>query len=120
MAKRSEQREGWLKDLLITAVEGGINYWAYVDEYDPEAGTCIISPCEDDEEFAPIRMDLDKLASGVSISLQKRGTWGAAGNPRYVDQYFLSERTNGDDGDYDADIADSVMQFACFKEIVYS
>ena len=42
-----------------------------------------------------------------------------AGDSAYGWQTVKFDRTNGDEGDYDANTADSVMQFAIFGETVY-
>lgn len=40
-----------LNDILITAVEGGINYWAFVADYRPNNG--MVSVAEDDKLRQP-------------------------------------------------------------------
>jgi hypothetical protein len=82
MTKRTPERAQFLADTLTTAVEGGINYWAYVDDYhwyspDLDGGTAehedgvanayatVLD--REDEDAEPVRVDLDTIARGWGL-----------------------------------------------------
>lgn len=126
--KRTEKREEFLADILTTAIEGGINDWAEVHEYRWENLAhrdyfAVIADMED-EDFEPVKITIDTIAKGIGVikSWKKEknfepnyfGDGGA-----YWRQFLLADRTNGDDGDYDAIVADWIVQAGIFGEIVY-
>lgn len=123
MTKRSEAREQFLKDVLITAVEGGINYWSAVSDYDPDAGTVKVHEYEPDEGETDqwgyaevgVTVDLDSIAKGIGVLNGKGEAWRTG----YWAEFWRANRTNGEDGDYDAEIADVIVQTALFGEVVY-
>lgn len=43
-----ELDDEFLKDVLITALEGGIGYWSACSEYKPDAGYAVIHELNDD------------------------------------------------------------------------
>ena len=132
--KRSAKREEFLSDVLSTAIEGGINDWAVVSEYkwdglpnaehyaivhevDPDEG---IEEDEDGYAVRGLRVDIDLIAKGIGVIKEfnyQPNYFGDGG--AYWRQFLLADRTNGDDGDYDAIIADWIVQAGLFGEIVY-
>lgn len=127
MTKRSPERAQFLTDTLVTAIEGGINYWASVSDYhwhypniheDGVANAYATILDREDEDAEPVRVDLDTIARGWG--LYKRLYKGESISGReYGKQALLANRTNGDDGDFDADVADNVLQLGLLGEIVY-
>ena len=137
--KRTAEREQFLADVLTTAVEGGINDWAYVSEYKheytpvPVAETFAIvhevDPSdveEDDEGYAirGLRVDIDTIAKGIGVIKSWKAErdfqpnyFGDGG--AYWREFLLADRTNGDDGDYDAIVADWIVQAGLFGTIIY-
>lgn len=130
--QRSEKRKQFLQDVLTTAIEGGINYWAGVDEYKWDGlpvGDAYAVVVEQEEittdedgfdvypESAKHRVDIDVIAKGIGILLEKRKDerW----KKHYWHQFVIANRTNSDEGDYDADIADQILQAGLFGEVVY-
>lgn len=117
---RSAERVQFLTDVLITAVEDGIQYWAEVTEYVPSGDdphAVIWLPDEDETH----RVTLNTIAHGISLlttGANAKRSFTMSG-PEYWAQFKLANRTNGVDGDYDADIADNVLQAGLFDEIVY-
>ena len=94
-----------LKDLLVTAVEGGINYWAMVRKYDPDAGSVVVIEIESSGEGAPIkrlvtfadlREPLKRLAAQLGQSPEE-----------------LFEN-------HDAATADALVQMVLFGEVIYA
>lgn len=135
--KRSPEREQFLADILTTAVEGGINYWAQVSEYkhehsgvpvaetfavvhevDPDEG---IEEDEDGYAVRGLRVTIDTIAHGIQVLTtgENAGKSFTVSGADYWKQFLLSNRTNGEDGDYDADIADNILQAGLFGEVVY-
>lgn len=136
MTQRSPEREQFLADVLTTAVEGGIQYWGLVSEYKheysgvPVADTYAIvhevSPEDGDEDedgFAirGRRVTIDTIAHGIQVLTtgENAGKSFSLDGHDYWQQFLLANRTNGEDGDYDADIADNVLQAGLFGEVVY-
>lgn len=142
IAKRSPERQQFLASVLTTAIEGGISYWATVESYtwfDPDlagghatpgpGGTAnaraVIFETEDDllaentdnEPAARHTVTVDTIATGMA---RFRTIYTNLPRHHYIRQALLADRTNGEDGDYDADIADIVLQLGVFGEVVYA
>lgn len=125
--KRTEKREEFLSDILTTAIEGGINDWAAVTEYRWDGLAfrdyfAVIVDAENDEDpdFPETRITIDTIAKGIGVIKgfdYKPNYFGDRG--AYWNQFLLADRTNGDDGDYDAIVADWIVQAGIFGEIVY-
>lgn len=119
MAKSAERIQ-FLSDILATAIEGGIDYWAYFDSIekvdDPNDilgwryEQAIVREAEDPDEIHKI--NLDTIAKGLGI-LRKR-------NADRDKDLLLANRTNGYEGDFDAWDADKIVQFALFGSLVYA
>jgi hypothetical protein len=135
MAKRTPEREQFLADVLTTAVEGGINSWSVTSEYkneysvpvadtfatvhevDPDEG---IEEDEDGYAVRGLRVDIDVIAKGIGVIKgfdYQPNYFGDGGE--YWRQFLLADRTNGSDGDYDAIVADWIVQAGLFGSIVY-
>lgn len=127
MTTRTAERAQFLTDILTTAVEGGINYWAtivtykwvdlppaqyHVDLYETEEAEEI----ENDDDIKVFHVDIDVIAKGIGILLETRKDRGPED---YWAQFKLANRTNSEDGDYDADVADCILQAGLFGEVVY-
>ncbi|QFG04564.1 hypothetical protein SEA_JEEVES_89 [Mycobacterium phage Jeeves] len=147
MTVRSEDRKQFLFDVFVTALEGGIGYWSAASKYhiwlDAEAGKedidgffAVIEIQDDDtdpdEEPTEYRIDAAVIARGIGLfekyALGKIDGLGneipehaqnPVGEGHYWRQFLLANRTNGEDGDYDADVADIIVQFGVFGEAVY-
>lgn len=115
MSKRTPERAQFLRDVLTTAVEGGINYWAQVGDYAPDEGTVTVYESEEDDK--PHAVTIETIAKGIGVAREK-GLASLSG-PDYVAQFWLADRTNSERGDYDADIADSILQLGLFGQITY-
>jgi hypothetical protein len=105
-----------LADILIVAIEGGVNYWATVHDYRHEGGDvrAVISDSEDRAdrfEVTPetIREGLRRLVSGeCKIHIPEFD-----GPIRSMAQGILVNP----DYDYDAGDADNIVQSGLFNEI---
>jgi hypothetical protein len=84
------------------------------------------------KDKAPLVVDIDVIRRGVVLFKQyAKGEIDSQGKPvpaeqrvelapaHYWRQFLASERTNGDDGDYDADVADWIVQFGLFGQGVF-
>lgn len=123
---------GEIKDVITTAVEGGIYYWACLLNDDPDyikafkelQKTMKDGPCycdiifkvlvdgkavkfqdaEDTDDGEIWSLTLDKLLTGIKMYEEKCGK---------------SVHKAMDDGDFDANDADAIFQYALFNEIIY-
>jgi hypothetical protein len=103
-----------IDDILVTAFEGGINYWTNTPVRVPEwpkgvdYASSVVSKNkpvlifnEDENEW--MELNLEKLLHGIKMFLSRRSL---------SCDYFS-------DGNFDAEDADVIVQYALFGEIVY-
>jgi hypothetical protein len=107
-----------IDDIMCSALEGGITYWAnaarvvgnYLGEYASEqisrGGSLIISDAEEDAEYLLTR---DNLLKGIKLAIQ--------GN--YFMDYEWVVGSKLDCCQVDAEVADVIVQLALFDEVVY-
>lgn len=118
MAKRSEKREQFLQDLLVTAVEGGIDYWANfqsivkITKEDDYIGWWYESVNIIDEDNESYVINHETIVKGINLLVKRNAERDKA--------LILANRTNGDEGDFDALDADKIVQFGLFGELVYA
>ncbi|GAA1083153.1 hypothetical protein [Tsukamurella spumae] len=128
-------REQFLADVFTAAIEGGINYWAEVNTYrwqycgdDEGVPGRSLSYRRDfyavvrdhDQETAEragdLRIDAEVIQRGAELLAEQ---WKDADEKSYAHRFVIANRTNGEDGDYDAGIADQVVQTGLFGSVVY-
>lgn len=137
MAARTKEREEFLAEVIITAIEGGTGYWATVFKYKhadlpPAEVHAIIAEndaVEDAEndtppgetiEAAPFlaehgkRIGIDTIARGLGQITRGEIELGAATRKAIVE----AAREN-DAGEIDADDADVIVQAGLFNKIIY-
>ena len=109
----------FLADVVITAVEGGINYWvdAIEDYVWQEDGQEISHPRAsikpmDEERWRPIGTNTIKI--GIHRILNSEVV-----NPQLRSQIFRAV-ADANAGDIDAPVADAIVQVALFDDIVYA
>lgn len=108
-----------IDDIMTTALEGGINYWAdqaetvgtlreedkdlYISETISRGYTVEIHDAEEGEVY---QLDLEKLLNGITYGVQNG---------------FVEINNGGtiDTGDIDAIAADVIIQAALFGDVVY-
>lgn len=90
-------------DIIITAVEGGINYWADVTEYRNEPGMGKVTLIDPDGDTHTVTATQASDAAREVIRLYPK-TRGAG--------YILAD-------DIDAEAADMIVQVACYGKVVY-
>jgi len=121
--------EQLIRDIIITACEGGIGYWSQLESYDGPAiadgveGSLPLRIREIKEEgwdeettdYGPWRdLGIEQVIGGLQKMVQEY--------PHRRDTMRMIEAiTNYDSGnyDYDADDADNVIQFALLGGLVY-
>lgn len=156
MAKRSDDRKKFLLGVFNTAIEGGINYWATIDDYHwtnatgdqnvfdhedldgffatvyelAEGNTEDVETIELEDRLGypylvkakPHRINIDVVARGVRLFTDMvKGKDGGEKLP-YSDywwQFVEANDTNGVKGDYDAIVADQIVQFGLFGKTIY-
>ena len=115
---RVELTQQDIDDIMVAALEGGINYWC--DEAAVEGGEYLgkyasdqISRCgtlllHDTDEDAYRKLDLEKFLKGFKLWLENGG-----------DQYGAVQGHEVDCCNIDAGCADEIVQYALFGEVVY-
>lgn len=111
----SPERKQFLEDIMVTAIEGGINYWAKVTTGDLPEGYVWIREREDSGEplgRIPFSLlDLELGITRVGLSDFQVGT--------DLRSWILTGSAENDAGDIDVDAADVIVQAAIFGEIIY-
>lgn len=109
------KREQYLKDVLITAVEGGTGYWAQVSKYDPDRGTVILWENESDEaEPVPHQVNLGVIERGIRLIFA-----GQTNIARYIREDVIVNSVDNDYSRGDAETADCIVQVGLFGKLVY-
>ena len=98
--------EPMVQDLFVTACEGGINYWAFVNDYDFVKITATILDIEDETEYA---VTAETIIDGV-LQVARR----IAEDDNYLRLMQEIQHTT-----YDAIGADIVLQMGIFGELIY-
>jgi hypothetical protein len=117
-------RQKMYSDIIITAVEGGSDYWAFFTKYKWQdadgcevAATVTIHPEDEAEVYA---LDIRKIGSALS-RMANGGGFGRREAPEWwVKKWRKAYRecANGS-WDFDANDADAIVQVAIFGEVVY-
>jgi hypothetical protein len=96
-----------LKDIVITAIEGGVNYWAQVSQYDPDNGSATLHEMDDDNPAAVIKVhkvSLSTVRKGLKLALESEH--------EHIRVISVSDILDADD-------ADIIIQLGIFGEIIY-
>ena len=121
--------EQLIRDIIITACEGGIGYWSQLEAYNGPAidegaeGSLPLRIREIEEEgifdeptiYGPWReLGIPEVVKGLELMIKERPDWGCT-------KRMVESLANYDSGnfDFDADDADNVIQYALFGEMVY-
>lgn len=110
-----------IDDIMVCALEGGINYWCkrvdvvgeYLGEYASEqisrGGSLVLIPFEEDE---PKSIDKNAVLNGVKMYLES--------NKKPYDIIYPKNDIDGIDSCHiDALVSDMIIQYAAFGEQVY-
>jgi hypothetical protein len=102
----------FLSDVKITALEGGINYWAKVLSYNKYSREHLIQDLESNDKWyisnAVIFKGLNRILSNPKFQIASR-----------IKQYILNGVMEKDSGHIDAEAADCIVQAGLFNEIVF-
>lgn len=112
----------FVHDVFVTACEGGINYWAEVDQYHWSDGDRnpdlfgFFAVIHDAEDLATkFRVDASVIAAGlqrVSAGPVEHLGEGLRAN-------IVQATIAGDAGEIDADDADTIVQVGLFGKVIY-
>lgn len=115
---RVELTQQDIDDIMVAALEGGINYWCdeaaveggeylgkYASDQISRGGTLLL---HDTDEDAYRKLDLEKFLKGFKLWLENGG-----------DQYGAVQGHEVDCCNIDAGCADEIVQYALFWEVVY-
>ena len=120
-------RDKFYLDILTTAIEGGIQYWATVEEYrwgidagiDPAApyaviiDTGVVPSVQHTVNLETIRKGMNLLRNGGGHHTKPGPEWWCK---KWSDAY---DECADDSWDFDAGDADSVVQAGLLGEVVY-
>ena len=129
--RRTAERSSFLAEVVVTAAESGVHYWAELSEYDwDDDGKGEITDASFrvrgfdgdipndvgsvDRALEWQLVDLDTIERGIEALRDP----GFQVNPRIQAEIFAGERVN-DAGMIDANGADVIVQAAVFGEIIY-
>jgi len=105
-----------LLDIASTAIEGGIGYWSFIENYDfnnpNNLGT--LSPTEDEDEFVPTILTTNIVLRGIKKILK-----GDVKISKDIRQRLLLGIVQNDMGEIDAEVADCIVQVGMFNQITY-
>jgi hypothetical protein len=124
MSKRSEERSEFLWSILVTGIEGGIDYWATVEgaHYCDENGGPIdgfwANIQEHDEEAEPVgpvfKLSAKVIATGVNRIID-----GRTKVSERLRSHVAAASAIDEGGDIGAGDADCIIQSAVFGEVRY-
>lgn len=110
-----------IDDLMAAAMEGGINYWCsevnvvggkylgkFASDQISRGGELWFYDCEDESYYG---LTLEKLLNGIGLFLKETGGRGCL---TFDNDHYELDMCN-----VDANIADSIIQYALFDEEVY-
>ena len=116
--KKYEVTSQDIDDIMVAALEGGINYWCrkvkvvgdYLGEYASEqisrGGSLILYDAESSDHW---ELDLEKLMNGIQKAIEDN----------WFDDYDWYVDGKLDTSEIDAEVADTIVQFALFDDIIF-
>lgn len=118
-------RDEFLRDVFVTACEGGINYWAFVQEYswsDLDRYYARILDAED--EYVVNRALINRGLRRIHRAAERPPVEGKRTSVPYL-SHSTARRISQmlrvrDAGELDADDADVVVQVGLFNEVRYA
>ena len=112
--KEGPEGEFSLRDIVITAVEGGINYWGHIEGYNPDAfaqwGRVTENEPSTDGPAKSGELTVATVRAGLARAIAERldAGWSI---PRAIEFYLIN---------VDAASAELVIQFTILGEHVYA
>lgn len=138
---RTAERNQFLADVLVTAIEHRGYGFSYAVEYvydddAPENTYAVIRDRYDEESTETFRVTVDTMAKGLGIIRRAIVATVESGEGTYLhnadtfeqlyyggdnrSDLLLADRTNGEDGDVDVIGALAVLECALFGRVVYA
>jgi hypothetical protein len=124
-------RQQFLFDVFVTALEGGIGYWARIEKYHwrlPDGHGSLTSDDDldgfsalitEEETGKTYRVDRNVIRKGITALAKGAVTVASQPLSEHAKSFYaLANRTN-DAGMLDASDADNVVQAGLFAELVY-
>lgn len=107
---RTKERMDFLSDVLVTAVEGGVNYWADVKGYTKDNVTVFVYDNMDHYTFTPatISLGIDIIKSNKDFKVNDTILGDILVGDHRMDESYI-----------DSSAADVIVQAAMFGEIIY-
>ena len=104
-------------DLFVAAVEGGINYWAYTDEYDWQFVDLSrnVEDLDPKDDYAMARITEQETGESQIVDSRSEKWHNAVANAASYFNQSIQDFIE----DHDASSGDVAMQFAMFGEIIY-
>jgi len=113
--KRSAARIKFLEDIVITAIEGGVNFWADVRDYNYSTPGSVSARIRDSESVGEWEVvNMDTIAKGLGLIRKNNDLVGDV----YLG-YIKTAESEKDAGIIDADTATAIVEVALFGEVVY-
>lgn len=105
-------------NIIVAAVEGGINYWALTRNYrwDLDTDVASVEVCEDGSNAWTV---VDQAWVERALEAIRNERREIELRDDILSAILLADRTNGRQGDIDAEAADCVIQLGLFGEVVY-
>lgn len=102
-----------LQDLFTTALEGGINYWAQVEDYDWDredwyAKISSVESCDQFEDDDVLTINKDTIVRGIEILMSHPSR-------KWARRFLIDIEEEM----FDAETADVVAQLGLFEELIY-
>ena len=101
----------FLQEVLTTAVQGSITYWAESKLYGTEVYE--LTSAMDPADFEPCAFSVGSIAMGIRRALERNNC------AKHIWTQISNAVHYQDAGYIDADCADVIVQLAVFEEIVY-
>jgi hypothetical protein len=131
MPKLSPERKEFLHGVFTTALEGGIGYWSQASKYrwsqgdeaqteDLDGFIAVVHPLNDDES-GYVKKGLTVNRAVIQRGLRLIGDRAEKCTVRddIYRNIVAADRSNGEQGDMDAECADCIVQAGLFGEIIY-
>ena len=125
---KRQLNEDIVRDILTTGIEGGINYWAGIDNTKPEYKAAIQRLKEKGEQafYESIVIELWNNHDALTLYDLEDDTPYVLSKDQFVKGCELYETNTGksivkafDDASFDAEDADQIFQYALFREVVF-
>ena len=119
-----ELSRAFLDSIIITAVEGGIDYWATVSKYkwhdenedDTFVDECVVADCEAPE--VKYKVDAEAIAGGIQLILDGGQHFRSTGM-KALATAIMQAISEGDIGNLDAGDCDCILQAAIFGQVIF-